>query len=224
MRLFVRSWRFPCLLCPFLTLLSCSYSSRETRKLYQQALQKKPYDVIIVPGVPFENGQWSRVMKGRIYWSKFLYDHGIARNIIYSGSAVYTPYTEGEIMALYAISLGIPKEHIYSETRAQHSTENVYYAYRLARKMGFKTVALASDPFQTHMLRKFTRKKVSAGIGLIPMVEDSLKAMEPEMKDPVIDPQSAYRKDFISITKRENFWQRWRGTLGRNIKSTAYHK
>lgn len=222
MFLFVRSWRFPCLLCSFLTLISCTYSSKATRRLYQQALHKKPYDVIIVPGVPFENGQWEQVMKGRVYWSKFLYDRGVARNIIYSGNAVYSPYAEGQIMAMYAIALGIPKEHVYSEVKAQHSTENVYYSYRLARKLGFKSIAVASDPFQTHMIRRFTRRKVSPDIGLIPMVEDSVKAMESEMKDPVIDPAPAYRNDFIPLTKREGFWKRWRGTRGKNIDSTAY--
>ncbi|HEY4154109.1 MAG TPA: YdcF family protein, partial [Puia sp.] len=131
-------WKLPYIFYPVLTLLSCSYSSKATKKLYQQALDKQPYDAIIVPGVPFEIGQWSRVMKGRIYWSKFLFDRGITRNIIYSGSAVYTPYIEADIMAGYAIALGIPKEHVFRETHAEHSTENVYYSYKLARSLGFK--------------------------------------------------------------------------------------
>ncbi|HEY4156336.1 MAG TPA: YdcF family protein, partial [Puia sp.] len=204
-------------------LLSCTYSSKATKKLYQKALEKKPYDAIIVPGIPFENGKWGRVMKGRIYWSKFLYDHGVTRNIIFSGSAVYSPYVEADIMAAYAVALGIPRDHVFTETRAEHSTENVYYAYRLSQTLGFKKIALASDPSQTRLLRRFTRKKVSAGIDLIPMVEDSLKAMEPEMKDPVIDPAPAYRKDFISLQKREGFFKRLRGTLGKNIDSTAHN-
>jgi hypothetical protein len=74
------------------------------------------------------------------------------------------------------------------------------------------------------MLRRFTRKKVSPDIALIPMVEDSLLAMEPQMKDPVIDPAPAYRKNFISLLKREGFWKRFRGTLGRNIDSTVYSR
>ena len=202
---------------PFLSLISCAYSSKAAKKLYRQALEKRPYDVIIVPGIPFENGKWGRVMKGRIYWSKYLYDQGLTRNIIYSGSDVYSPYVEGEIMAAYAVALGIPKEHIFSETRAEHSTGNVYYSYLLARKLGFKKIALASDPFQTRMLRRFTRKKVSDSIDLIPMVEEHLRKMEPEMTDPVINAEPAYRKDFVSLKKREGFWKRLRGTLGKNI-------
>lgn len=156
-------------------------------------------------------------MKGRIYWSKFLYDRGLTRNIIFSGAAVYSPYVEAEIMVQYAVALGIPKEHIYSETRAEHSTENVYYSYKLAGKLGFKTIAIASDPFQTRLLRKFTRNKVSNTIGLIPMVMDSIAALEPEMKDPEINPEKAYQMDFVNIKNREGFWKRWRGTLGKNI-------
>lgn len=213
-----------CIFCPILTLISCSFSSKATKKLYQQAQEKKPYDVIIVPGIPFENGRWGRVMKGRIYWSKYLFDQGVTRNIIYSGSDVYTPYVEGEVMALYAEALGIPKAHIFSETRAEHSTGNVYYSYKLALSLGFKKIALASDPFQTRMLRKFTRKKVSASIDLIPMVEDYLPTKETEKKDPVINPGSAYRENFISLKKREGFWKRLRGTLGKNIDRTEPDK
>ncbi len=201
---------------PLLTLLSCSFSSKASKKLYKEASQKK-YDIIIVPGVPFENEKWDRTMKGRVYWSKFLYDQGIAKNIMYSGSAVYSPYYEGIIMALYAQALGIPKENIFTETKAEHSTENVYYSYKKAKKMGFNTIALASDPFQTKLLRRFIRKRVDRNVGLIPFVIDTLKRIEPGMIDPPIDYRQAFSKDFISLTRREGFWKRLRGTFGRNI-------
>ena len=216
------SWRSPIVFCPLLTLLSCSYSSRATKKLYAEAVAKAPFDAIIVPGVPFNNGRWSRVMKGRVYWSKFLYEKGIAKNIIYSGSAVYSPYEEGKIMVAYAKAIGIPAEHVFSEVRAEHSSENVWYSYRLAQNLGFRRIAVASDPFQTKMLRKFTRKKVSPDIALLPIVEDSLKLMEPAMTDPEIDPAPAYREHFVNIKQRESLFKRLRGTLGNNIDSSVY--
>jgi hypothetical protein len=40
-------------------------------------------------------------MKGRVCWSKYMFDKGIAKNVIYSGGAVYSPYCEAEILALY---------------------------------------------------------------------------------------------------------------------------
>lgn len=204
------------------SVLSCSYSAKATRRLLQQAENAKPYDIIIVPGIAFENGKWNRTMKGRVYWSKYLFDRGIALNVMYSGSAVYSPYYEAEIMAMYAKAIGIPATHIYTETKAEHSTENAYYGYKKARQLGFKRIALASDPFQTKLLRKFVRKKVDAGMGLIPMVIDTMKAIEPSMIDPEINAEAAFKPDFISIKKRESFWKRWRGTVRGNIDTTAY--
>jgi hypothetical protein len=201
--------------------VSCSYSGAATKRLLAES-KSKAYDLIIVPGVPFENGKWGRIMKGRVYWSKYLYDQGIAKNIMYSGSSVYSPYYEGEIMALYAEALGVPRENLYAETKAEHSTENVYYSYKKAKKLGFKKMALASDPFQTKSLQKFTKKKVSSVIGLIPMVVDTMRNLEPIMIDPQIDYERAFNKAFISIKKRESFWKRLRGTMGKNIDSLIY--
>jgi hypothetical protein len=182
----------------------------------------EPYDIIIVPGVPLENGKWSYTMKGRVCWSKYLYDKGIAKNVIYSGSAVYSPYCEAEIMALYAEKLGIPREHIFTETRAEHSTENVFYSYKMARKLGFRRIALASDQFQTKMLQRFTRLKVSKKVDLIPIVSDLLGPFISDMTDPVIDYQKAFVKDFVPLTERENFFKRFKGTQGLDIDTTAY--
>lgn len=208
-----------CLLCIF--NYSCSFSEKTTKRLLQES-SNETYDVIIVPGVPFENGAWSRIMKARVYWSKYLYQKGITKNVMYSGSSVYTPYYEAKIMALYAQAIGIPAEHIYTETKAEHSTENIYYSYRKAKLLGFNKIALASDPFQTKLLKKFTRKRVSPDIRLLPFITDTLKVMEPRMTDPVIDHQQAFNKEFIPITKRENFWKRWKGTRGGNLDTSAY--
>jgi vancomycin permeability regulator SanA len=208
--------------CLFLLALSsCSFSSKACKKLFNQSANQQ-FDLVIIPGGPFQNGKWGRIVKGRVYWSKFLFDNGIAKNLMYSGSSVYTPYTEAVIMSLYAQAIGIPKENIFTETKAEHSTENVYYAYQKARQLGFKKIAVASDPFQTKLIRKFTQKKVSPDIQLIPFVVDTLKEMQPEMKDPLIDYEKAFNKNFKSITKRESFWKRLKGTMGKNIDKNAY--
>ena len=201
--------------------ISCSFSSKKTKSMLDKASTQN-YDIIIVPGVPLENGSWSRTMKARVYWSKYLYDRGIAKNIIYSGSAVYTPYYEGEVMAMYAEAIGIPKEHIFSETRAEHSTENLYYGFYKSKKLGFKKIALATDPFQSKQLKSFAKKKMSERVAIIPIVFDTLRTMEPGMTDPVIDYQKAFKKDFVSIKERESGWKRFKGTIGWNRDKKAY--
>jgi uncharacterized SAM-binding protein YcdF (DUF218 family) len=202
-------------------LYSCSYSSKAAEKLLDKA-KTTSYDIIVVPGVPFNTPQWDKVMRGRVYWSKYLYDQGIAKNIMYSGSSVYSPYYEGEIMAMYAEAIGIPKEHIFTESKAEHSTENIYYSYKKARKLGFVSVALASDHFQTKSLKKFTKKKISPDVGMIPWVMSIIKEMDPTMINPEIDHQKAFNPDFISIKKRQGFFKRLKGTWGKNLDANLY--
>ena len=211
----------------FLSLLiilsACAFSSKSSKRLLTESHEAK-YDIVVVPGVPFDTteGKWSRTMKARVYWSKYLYDNGVTKNVMYSGSSVYTPYYEGEIMAMYAEAIGIPKEHIYTETKAEHSTENIYYSYQKAKKLGFERIALATDPFQAKMLSQFTHTKVSPDVAIVPIVFDTLKAMEPQMIDPPIDYKKAYNKDFVPLTKRESFWERLQGTIGNKLDTTVY--
>ena len=140
-----------------LSVWSCITPRKGPARDYKQAAVSIPFDAVIIPGIPYNGLGWDSVMKARVLWSWILYKNGYAKNIIYSGGAVYTHYKEALIMGLYAQKLGIPKEHIFYDTLAKHSTENVYYSYLLAKRLGFKTLALGTDPFQSFMLRGFTR-------------------------------------------------------------------
>ncbi|MBK6635350.1 MAG: YdcF family protein [Chitinophagaceae bacterium] len=207
--------------CCLLVMNACSFSARTTERYLDKA-KKESYDMIAVPGVPFTEAGWDSTMKARVYWSKYLYDKGIAKNIMYSGSSVYSPYYEGEIMAMYAIAIGIPRENVFTETKAEHSTENLYYVYHKAKKLGFSRIALGTDPFQAKQLRRFARVKVNKEVGIIPIVFDTLRSIQPFMTDPVIDYQKAYNSNFIPLKSRESFWKRFRGTMGKNIDHNAY--
>ena len=209
-------------LCPVLFLLhGCSFSAKTTERYLQKA-SAESYDMIAVPGVPFRETGWDSTMKARVYWSKYLYDRGIAKNIMYSGAAVSSPYYEGEIMAMYAVAIGIPKEHVFTEIKAEHSTENLYYVYLKSKKLGFNHIALATDPYQAKQLKRFARVKIGKEVGIIPIVFDTLKAMQPNMINPVIDYQKVYKSDFVPLSSRESFWKRLRGTMGKNIDRNAY--
>lgn len=197
------------------TLLSgCFIFSPSAEKTNRKYLPKAPYDAIIVPGVPYDGKHWSEAMRNRVQWSIYLYKRGITKNIIYSGAAVYTEYEEAKIMALYGEALGIPKEHIFLDSRAEHSTENVYYSYRVAKKQGFQKIALATDPFQLNGMRKFI-KKFELPVDLLPIIKDTLS--EQDLTEPTIDPSSAKCANFVSIVNRQSKWQRLRGTFGQYI-------
>lgn len=199
-----------------LVLSHCSLS-RQARKSYERAENEKPFDVVIVPGIPYDTvnkNADNTVMKMRLLWAKHLYDSGFAKNIIFSGSAVYSPYAEGLIMKLVADSLGIPPENTFSELKAEHSTENVYYSWKMAKEMGFRKIAVATDPYQGGLLKSFARRHCP-GVKFIPIVFGTMDIGNKKL--PVIDPSSAYKKDFVSIMEREGFWRRFRGTMGKRI-------
>lgn len=200
----------------FLILSGCSFFRPGPNKLFKRALKNQPYDVIIVPGVPFDGTDWSIPMKGRVIWAAYVINQGIAKNVIFSGAAVYTPYVESKIMALYAEQLGVPKEKIFTEEKAEHSTENVYYSYHLAKKMGFTKIAVASDPFQSNLLMGFTKRRFKLPITHIPYVIDTLAKIDDV--HPFIDPTSAKVENFKPITETQTSRQRFRGTRGKNIK------
>jgi len=204
------------ILCAVLFISSCTLFRPGPGKLYRRAISKEPYDVIIVPGSPFDGNDWSVAMKGRVIWANYLIQKGVAKNVIFSGGAVYTPYVEAKIMALYAEVLGTPKEKIFIEDHAQHSTENIYNSYMLAKQMGFTKMAVASDPFQSNLLMRFTKRRFELPIDHIPFIIDTLSRIDDVF--PKIDPVSAHIDNFQPITETQSFWHRLKGTWGKNIE------
>lgn len=195
---------------------SCSLAIHRGDKLFADvSTNNKKFDAIIVPGVPLKNGSWDSVMKARVLWSVYLYQHHYTKNIIYSGSSVYTPFYEAKVMGLYAMKLGVPAEHIFYDTLAKHSTENVYYSYKLAKHLHFKSLALATDPFQSVMLNSFTKRRFASFIQHIPVKFDLIRSMNVASID--IDSKLAFNPSFQSIMSDETLINRLKGTLGRQI-------
>ena len=199
---------------------SCAYQ-KFSRKYYEQAKKDAPYDCIIVTGIPYTDSSNSGlIFTARVLWSKYLFDQGITKNIIYSGAAVSTPYYEGKVMKLMADTLGVPKDHTFAEIKAEHSTENVYYGMKMAHKLGFKKIAVAADAFQVKILRKFIIARCQ-NMALIPIVYESVI---PDRKTymtllPRIDLKAAAADStYVRLSDRESFAERWRGTQGKHIK------
>lgn len=188
---------------------------RSAAKAFHQDAKLAPYDAIIVPGYPYNGEKWDMVLQLRIHWAYYLYSKGYTKNIIFSGSAVATPYIESRVMANYAYALGVPREHLFTEEKAQHSTENVYYSYRLAKDQGFSKIALSTDPIQTSYMRKFI-KKYELPVKLLPTVIDTVKTLN--VYEPKADQSNALVKEgFVRLSDKEGFFKRFRGTIGKYI-------
>ncbi len=178
---------------------------------YRDFVNEGPYDAIIVPGLPFNGNSWSTLLRMRVQWSVYLYEKGIAKNIIYSGSAVYSPYTESEIMKAYAVAAGVPEEDIFTETGAEHSTENLCFSISRCEALDFEKIALATDPFQSYFLTFFASKR-DIDIAYLPLRRSIVKDI-PDL-DLTINPQPAFVPDFVSLPERQGFFTRFKGTLG----------
>lgn len=202
-----------------LVLAHCSFQHYANNS-YKEAKKEIPFDIVIVPGVPFvaDSAKVNIIYKARILWAKHLYDSGYTKNIMFSGSSVYTPYIESRTMKLYAIALGVPEEHIFTEEKAEHSSENIYYGWKLAHKLGFKKIALATDPYQSGMLRSIIRK-YTPGVMSLPIKFEKIDARNKTL--PSIDPTSAKVTPFVALPNRQGFWERFRGTMGKRVKEEA---
>ena len=95
-------------------------------------------------------------------------------------------------------------------------TENLFYGYNLAKSLGYKNIAIATDPFQCAMLHKYAKKNFKETIYFIPIIYDSIRAqMNIELE---IDTTATIKKNFIPIEQRLDYKDRFKGTTGKNIK------
>lgn len=203
-----------------LYLNACAYINRrfytEPSSYFEKALSKAPYDALIVLGFPHMKDSMTSIVQNRVYWAWYLYEQGIVKNIIFSGGSVYTPYYESEIMAMYAIQIGIPREHIFIEKQAEHSTENLYYSYKIAKSQGFERVAVGTESAQSSFMYSINNHRFQIPVDFIPIVPDTLNSIQ--KAQPVINQDAAFVSDFISITDRESLFKRLRGTKGRKVE------
>ena len=76
----------------FISIALFAFSKYQFRYVPKQVLAEtrleQPYDAVIVPGIPFHNMEWDWLMKMRVYWSVYLYNEGITKNIIFSVKSV----------------------------------------------------------------------------------------------------------------------------------------
>lgn len=211
-----RSAIFGLLIVMCLFQASCFLFKPSASKMTRKALKKhKQYDAVIVPGIQFVEPAWDKVLQLRLIWAKHLFDRGITKNIITSGTSVYTPYVEAQIMAEYLVAMGVPRENILIEDKAEHSTENLWYGYKLAKKKGFKAIALCSDPFQSKMLYRFAKRRTKREVQFLPALFDTLRTLPHDT--PSINYRSLKVEGFVPITQKYSKWQRFKGTMGRNI-------
>ncbi|HLP49939.1 MAG TPA: YdcF family protein [Chitinophagales bacterium] len=178
-------------------LLFSSFGLKEqVDRARKRNFAKVPYDVLIVPGYPYyESGKAPYpLLEARMNWVKELYEQGVAKNIIFSGGTIHSPYNEARLMKIISDTLGIPQDHVYLEEHAPHSFQNVTYGAKLARKLGFKKIAIATDPFQFAYMRLFLG--AAPGVRILTFSPDSSVAGKYFKDLPYYDPKGAFVKEY----------------------------
>ena len=200
----------------FLSLTcSCTLIKHSPGKAYKKGL-KYSYDAVIIPGFPYDNGEWNSVIKFRLLWAKHLYEKGIAKNFIFSGAAVHTKYNEGYIMAMYAHKMGIPKKNIFIEPNAKHSSENIYYSLLICKEEGFKKIAIATDPIQSFLISNYIERIRNTDIDYLTLQPRYIREHK-FYDEPTINYELAIEEDFIPLKNKEKFWERKKASLGLQI-------
>lgn len=184
------------------------------RREFSATEAHKPYDLLIVPGYPYHpDSGWHPIMKTRLLWSVYLMKNGFAKRVMYSGGAVYTPYSEGKIMALFAEKLGVPPEQILTEDYAEYSVQNVYNARQIAKEKNWNNIAVATDFSQSLrfiQFRRYSRIKYD----ILPLLPGKIDLRIPE---PKIEYRKAFKHNFVSITERKKRIQMFFEAGGRNL-------
>jgi len=214
-RLFLK-WVSALVIVPIiLSLAFVLYIHFSSKRYVEISSEKAPFDVAIVPGVPYDGVAWSKIMRLRVLWAKHLFDTGKVKNLIFSGSAVYTPYVESEVMAAYAKALNIPDSVIFMEKRAEHSTENMYFSLKMADSLDFETIVVTTDAAQSKLLSSFESIHENR-VDFWPVRYGDRSKIE--WSDPAVDCSDLRISNFEALPDREDFFTRFQGTLGRRVE------
>lgn len=108
-------------------------------------------DTIIILGYPSKReGQPSAILRSRLDKGIELYNNGVAKNIILTGSAVRNRNIEAEVMADYCIKAGVPADKLMLEKKAQNTYENALFARKIMKAHRYRTGTIVTSDFHIH--------------------------------------------------------------------------
>ncbi|MEI6312105.1 MAG: YdcF family protein [Bacteroidota bacterium] len=176
------------------------------------------FDVVIVPGFPYFENSNNEVLKMRILWANQLYLSGKTKHIVFTGSAVSTHYNEAMVMKKIAVELGIPDSVIYTEKKAEHSTENIYFAMQVCEQHNFTKVALATDIAQTSFLKKY----IDTYFPYIARLPINYSRIDMRKDISIVNVEECKVENFVSLKNRKTKEQIALASKGNNIDTTGY--
>lgn len=124
-------------------------------------------DCVIVCGYPTQDdGKISHILESRIAKAVELYQNHEVKYIIVSGGAIHNAYSESLVMQEYALTNGVPQQHILLENRAKSTYHNMKYSKEIMQQYGLKTCFIVTNSW--HIIKaKYYAKKFALNYTII---------------------------------------------------------
>jgi uncharacterized SAM-binding protein YcdF (DUF218 family) len=105
------------------------------------------FDTIIVLGTPAElDGTPSPEQRERTLEGIREYNAGVAPTLIFTGGPAHNQFVEAHVMAMLALSKGVPPSAIIEEGRAQNTIQNIFYSQRIMAEHNWTNAEVVSSP------------------------------------------------------------------------------
>lgn len=106
------------------------------------------FDIIIVLGNPANDScKPAPMMRERVNAGVELFKKGWANKLLFTGNAVGSRCIEADVMADYAISLGIPDSCIIREKFAENTYQNAQYSVEYLVKSNLRKAVIVTSKF-----------------------------------------------------------------------------
>lgn len=102
--------------------------------------------IVVFGGGVGETGSPGKSTIERARYAVELYKQGYAKEIIFSSGYTFR-YNDAENMKLFALSMGVPKENIILEQKANSTYENVKFTEQILDKNKWDTILLVTSPY-----------------------------------------------------------------------------
>lgn len=105
-------------------------------------------DAIVALGAQVHwNGRPSAALRGRVHRAVTLYLAGFAPRVVVTGGVGASGIAEAAVMEALAVAWGVPADAIMLESRATRTLESAQAVGAIARRAGWMSVIVVSDPF-----------------------------------------------------------------------------
>ncbi|HEX8519266.1 MAG TPA: YdcF family protein [Pseudonocardia sp.] len=123
-----------------------------------RADDRRTADAVVVLGAAQYDGEPSSVLAARLRHAKALYDDGLAPRIVTTGGGrAGDAYTEAEAGRRYLVARGVPRDAVVAVGEGSDTLGSLRAAGELARRDGWSTALVVSDPWHSLRARTMAR-------------------------------------------------------------------